>query len=58
MPPGATVNADPDDVVVHCLMPVTEEEEAGEEGSGAEPEVISKGKEKEEGEEGESEEKE
>lgn len=59
LPTGATVNADPDEIVVHCLMPVTEEEEAAaEEGTGAEPEVIAKGKEKEEGEEGEAEEKE
>ena len=59
LPAGATVNADPDEIVVHCLMPVTEEEEAAvEEGTGAEPEVIAKGKEKEEGEEGEAEEKE
>lgn len=57
LPAGATVNADPDEVVVHCLLPVTEEE-AVEEGTGAEPEVIAKGKEKEEGEEGEAEEKE
>jgi large subunit ribosomal protein L25 len=57
LPPGATVNAEPDDVVVHCLMPVAEAEETAEEGSGAEPEIIAKGKEKEEGEEGESEEK-
>lgn len=59
LPAGATVNADPDEVVVHCSLPVAEEEEAaGEEGTGAEPEVIAKGKEKEEGEEGEAAEKE
>lgn len=58
LPAGATVNADPDEVVVHCLLPVTEEEAAAEEATGAEPEVIAKGKEKEEGEEGEAEEKE
>ena len=53
------MNADPDEIVVHCLLPATEEEEAAaEEGTGAEPEVIAKGKEKEEGEEGEAEEKE
>lgn len=50
LPAGATVNADPDEIVVHCLLPAAEEE-AAEEGTGAEPEVISKGKEKEEGEE-------
>jgi large subunit ribosomal protein L25 len=54
LPAGATVNADPDEVVVHCIRPVTEEEEAAAEaGEGAEPEVIAKGKEKEEGEEDE-----
>lgn len=58
LPAGATVNADPDEVVVHCLLPATEEEAAAEEATGAEPEVIAKGKEKEEGEEGEAEEKE
>lgn len=58
LPAGATVNVDPDEVVVHCTMPVVEEEETGEEGAGAEPEVIAKGKEKEEGAEEESEEKE
>jgi large subunit ribosomal protein L25 len=59
LPAGATVNADPDEVVVHCLLPVAEEEETtAEEGTGAEPEVIAKGKEKEEGEEGGAEEKE
>jgi large subunit ribosomal protein L25 len=59
LPAGATVNADADEVVVHCLLPAAEEEEvAVEEGTGAEPEVIAKGKEKEEGEEGEAEEKE
>lgn len=58
LPAGATVNADPDEVVVHCSLPVAEvEEAAAEEGAGAEPEVIAKGKEKEEGEEGEAEEK-
>jgi len=57
LPAGATVNADADEVVVHCSMPAKEEELA-EEGAGAEPEVIAKGKEKEEGEEGEAEEKE
>ena len=50
LPAGATVNADPDEVVVHCIRPATEEEEAAAEaGDGAEPEVIAKGKEKEEG---------
>lgn len=54
LPAGATVNADPDELVVHCIRPATEEEEAAAEaGEGAEPEVIAKGKEKEEGEEDE-----
>jgi large subunit ribosomal protein L25 len=55
LPAGATVNADPDEVVVHCLLPSTDEEAEAVEGTGAEPEVIAKGKEKEEGEEGEEE---
>jgi len=58
LPAGATVNADPDEIVVHCLLPTTEEEAEAEEATGAEPEVIAKGKEKEEGEEGEAAEKE
>jgi len=59
LPAGATMNAEPEEVVVHCLTPVAEEEaEAGEEGTGAEPEVIAKGKEKEEGEEEGAEQKE
>jgi large subunit ribosomal protein L25 len=57
LPAGATVSVDPDEVVVHCELPVAQEEEAAEEGAGAaEPEVISKGKEEEE--EGEAAEKE
>jgi large subunit ribosomal protein L25 len=57
LPAGATVNADEDAMVVHCIMPSVEEEEpvAGE-GAAAEPEVIGKGKEDEE--EGEGEDKE
>jgi large subunit ribosomal protein L25 len=56
LPAGATVSVDPDEVVVHCELPVAEEEAAAEEGAGAaEPEVISKGKDEEE--EGEAEEK-
>ena len=52
LPPGATILSDEDEMIVHCVMPQTEEEaEAAEEGT-AEPEVISKGKaEEEEGEE-------
>jgi large subunit ribosomal protein L25 len=53
LPPGATVNLDEDEMIVHCVMPAAEEEEAAaEEGATAEPEVIGKGKEDEE-EEGE-----
>jgi large subunit ribosomal protein L25 len=44
LPPGAKILADEDEMVVHCVMPATEEEEAAEEGAAAEPEVISKGK--------------
>lgn len=53
LPEGATVNLDEDEVIVHCVTPVAEEEAAeAEEGAGAEPEVISKGKaEEDEGEE-------
>jgi large subunit ribosomal protein L25 len=59
LPAGATVNVDADELVVHCKLPVAEEEEApAEEGAVAEPEVIAKGKEKEEGEEEQAEEKE
>ncbi|HEX4416102.1 MAG TPA: 50S ribosomal protein L25 [Lacipirellulaceae bacterium] len=44
LPAGATILGDEDEMIVHCVAPVTEEEaEAGEEGA-AEPEVISKGK--------------
>jgi large subunit ribosomal protein L25 len=45
LPAGATIVGDEDAVVVHCVLPAAEvEEEAGEEGAAAEPEVISKGK--------------
>lgn len=56
LPAGATVLAEPDELVVHCKEPAAqEEEEAVAEAAGAaEPEVIAKGKEKEEGEEGEA----
>ncbi len=44
LPPGATIFSDEDAMIAHCILPVSEEEEAeGEEGA-AEPEVISKGK--------------
>jgi large subunit ribosomal protein L25 len=57
LPPGAKILSDEDAMIVHCVMPVVEEEEAAaEEGAVAEPEVISKGKADEE--EGEGEEKE
>jgi large subunit ribosomal protein L25 len=53
LPEGATVNMDDDEMIVHCIMPATEEElAAAEEGATAEPEVIGKGKDDEE-EEGE-----
>jgi len=52
LPAGAVVLADEDEMVVHCVMPSTDDDEAAAEGEGAEPEVISKGKadEEEEGE--------
>jgi hypothetical protein len=51
LPAGATVSVDADEVVVHCELPAAEEEAAAEEAAGgAEPEVISKGKDEEEGE--------
>lgn len=52
MPAGATFVGDEDEMVVHCVKP-SEDEEASEEGEGAEPEVIGKGKDDEEGEEAE-----
>jgi large subunit ribosomal protein L25 len=59
LPDGATVLVDAEELVVHCQMPVAEEEEAAEgEAGAAEPEVIAKGKEKEEDTEGEAAEKE
>ena len=57
LPAGATVLVDPDEMVVHCKLPIVQEEEepaAAEAAGAAEPEVIAKGKEKEEGEEGEA----
>ena len=49
LPAGATVNLDDDEMIVHCIMPDTEEELAeAEEGATAEPEVIGKGKDDEE----------
>jgi len=56
LPAGATVLVDPDEIVVHCKLPMVQEEEepAAEAAGAAEPEVIAKGKEKEEGEEGEA----
>ena len=49
LPEGAKVNVDDDEMIVHCVMPAAEEEEAvAEEGATAEPEVIGKGKEDEE----------
>ncbi len=51
LPAGATVLADQDELIVHCVLPSAVEEEAGPaEGAAAEPEVIGKAKE-EEGEE-------
>jgi large subunit ribosomal protein L25 len=54
LPPGAKILSDEDEMIVHCVMPVAEEEKAAaEEGAVAEPEVIGKGKEDEEEEEAE-----
>ena len=55
LPAGATVLADPDEMVVHCMLPVVEEEESRRprKAGAAEPEVIAKGKEEGRGEEGE-----
>lgn len=38
LPPGVTLITDPEEVVVHCALPVVESEEEG--GEGAEPEII------------------
>ena len=52
LPPGAKILSDVDAMIVHCVMPVVQEEEvAVEEAGAAEPEVIAKGKLEEEGEE-------
>lgn len=52
LPAGATVNLDEDEMIVHCVMPTADEEEAAAaEGAAVEPEVIGKGKEDEEAEE-------
>jgi hypothetical protein len=51
LPPGAKVFTAADVLVVHCVLRAVEEEEAvAAEGAVAEPEVIGKGKEEEEGE--------
>jgi hypothetical protein len=49
VPQGAKVLADEDDMIVHCVQPAVEEEEApAEEAAAGEPEVIAKGKQEEE----------
>ncbi len=54
LPTGAKVLDDVETMVVHCIQPMVEEEEAApEEAGAAEPEVIGKGKEEDE-EEGEA----
>ena len=56
LPEGATILSDEDAMIVHCVTPTIDEEEAAaEEAAAGEPEVIGKGK---EGEEEEGEEKE
>lgn len=53
LPEGATILSDEDAMIVHCVTPTVDEEEAAaEEAAAGEPEVIGKGKEDEE-EEGE-----
>jgi large subunit ribosomal protein L25 len=55
LPPGAQILDDEDLMVVHCVEPVVEEEEAPiGEAAAAEPEVIAKGKAEEEGEDAET----
>jgi len=49
LPAGVKVEADPEEIVVECIVPVVEEEEGLAEAVPAEPEVI--GRKKEEGEE-------
>jgi large subunit ribosomal protein L25 len=49
LPEGAKILSDEDAMIVHCVMPAAEEEEApAEEAAAGEPEVIGKGKEEEE----------
>jgi large subunit ribosomal protein L25 len=55
LPPGAVILDDTDTMIVHCIQPAVEEEEApAEEAGAAEPEVIGKRKDEDE-EEGEKE---
>jgi large subunit ribosomal protein L25 len=51
LPPSVKVKADPEEIVVQCIVPVVEEEEGAGEGAVAEPEVIGRKKEEGEGEE-------
>lgn len=48
LPPGVTVKADPDAVVVQILAPIVEAEAAAAAGETAEPEVIGRPKTEEE----------
>ena len=47
VPKGAKVFAEPDDIVVECIMPAVEEEEAAAEPLAGEPEVSGRKKEEE-----------
>ena len=51
VPAGSKVHAEAEDVVVQCIMPAVEEEEAAAEPLAGEPEIIGRKKEEEEGEE-------
>ena len=53
LPPGATILSDEDAMIVHCVLPASEEEIEAAEAAAAEPEVIGKGKDDEEEEEAE-----
>jgi large subunit ribosomal protein L25 len=51
MPGSASLVSDPDEMVVHCVQPSAEEDATGASSEGAEPEVIGRKAEEEEGEE-------
>jgi len=47
LPEGAKIDLDPEDIVVQCVEPAVEEEEASAEAGAAEPEIIGRKKEEE-----------